>query len=129
ETVAKVYIKETQLGNLTAAAIKGTYRRIEEPLPADLAGALKSGADAKNLTEAKRTELLKDARTRLGKREDLDENKDADVAILMMMANLNDPYTVYYDKETVRKMASALRGRFPGVGIQIRRDAVHDALL
>jgi C-terminal peptidase prc len=47
----------------------------------------------------------------------------------MMMASLNDPYSVYYDKETVRKMASALRGRFPGVGIQIRRDAVHDALL
>ena len=74
-------------------------------------------------------ELLREARVRLGKREDLDDDKDADVAILMMMASLNDPYTVYYDKETVRKMASQLRGRFPGVGIQIRRDAVRDGLL
>ena len=124
--VTSVYIKPVDANDLAAAAIKGMYRRIEEPLPPDLETALKS---VKGLSESKRGDLLKDARMRLGKREDLDENKDADVAILMMMASLNDPYSVYYDKETVRKMASALRGRFPGVGIQIRRDAVHDALL
>lgn len=126
DLVTKVYIKKVNVGTLTAAAIKGMYRRVDEPLPTDLEAALK---DTEIQTETKRTELLADARTRLGKREDLDENKDADLAILMMMASLNDPYTVYYDKETVRRMASALRGRFPGVGIQIRRDAVHDALL
>jgi len=124
--VTDVYIKQAEANELAAAAIKGMYRRIEEPLPTDVETALKS---VKDLSEAKRTDLLKDARLRLGQREDLDENKDADTAILMMMASLNDPYTVYYDKETVRRMASALRGRFPGVGIQIRRDAVHDALL
>jgi carboxyl-terminal processing protease len=124
--VTEVYIKQVESNEMIAAAIKGLYRRIEEPLPPDLESALK---DVKDITEAKRMELLKDARTRLGKREDLDDNKDADTAIVMLMASLNDPYTVYYDKETVRRMASALRGRFPGVGIQIRRDAVHDALL
>ncbi len=126
DIVTEVYIKKADAGDLTAAAIRGMYRRIEEPLPPELEDALK---DLKGADEAKRLALLKDARARLGKREDLDENKDADVAILMLMASLNDPYTVYYDKDTVRKMASALRGRFPGVGIQIRRDAVHDALL
>ena len=126
DLVTQRYIKVWNAGDLTAAAIKGMYRRIEEPLPPDLVDALKG---SKEFSEGRRTQLLVDARTRLGRREDLDENKDADVAILMMMASLNDPYTVYYDKETVRKMASALRGRFPGVGIQIRRDAVRDGLL
>ena len=126
DIVSRVYIKELNPSDLAAAAIKGMYRRIEVPLPTDLEEALK---DPKALTEDRRTALLSDSRIRLGKREDLEENKDADVAILMMLASLDDPYTVYYDKETVRKMASALRGRFPGVGIQIRRDAVRDGLL
>jgi C-terminal peptidase prc len=126
DIVTRVYIKELNPGDLTAAAIKGMYRRIEVPLPTDIEDAIK---EPKALSEDRRIALLADSRIRLGKREDLEGNKDADVAILMMLANLNDPYTVYYDKETVRKMASALRGRFPGVGIQIRRDAVHDGLL
>jgi C-terminal peptidase prc len=126
DIVTRVYIKKVSTGTLTAAAIKGMYRRVDEPLPTDLEDALKN---PDQLTEERQGELLRDARTRLGKREDLDDNKDADTSILMMMASLNDPYTVYYDKDTVRRMQSALRGRFPGVGIQIRRDAVHDALL
>lgn len=126
EVVTRYYVKETNPGELVAAAIKGMYRRIEEPLPTDLEEALKS---PKTLTEARWTALLKDARTRLGRREDLELNKDVDVSVLMMMASLNDPYSVYFDEDTVRKMLSGLKGRFPGVGIQIRRDAVHDALL
>jgi carboxyl-terminal processing protease len=126
ERVADVYIKETNPGELTAAAIRGMYRRIEEQLPTELDEALKG---AKTLTETRRTELLQSARSRLGKREDLEGNKDADVAILMMMASLNDPYTTYYDRDTVRRMSSSLRGQFSGVGIQIRREAVRDGLL
>ncbi|MBX9624885.1 MAG: S41 family peptidase [Gemmataceae bacterium] len=126
EIVTRLYVKETNPGDLTAAAVKGMYRRVEEPLPPELEEKLKA---AKGLSPDQRAALLADARTRLGRREDLDENKDADLSILMMMAHLNDPYTTYFDKETVRKAASQLRGRFPGVGIQIRRDAVRDALL
>lgn len=126
EQVSRVYIKETKPGDLTAAAVRGMYRRIEEVIPPDLDETLKG---AKDMTAERRTEVLRNARLRLGRREDLADNKDADVAILMMMASLNDPYTTYYDRETVRRMASALRGRFPGVGIQIRREAVRDGLL
>ncbi len=126
EYIAKLYIKQLDLGEMTASAIKGMYQRSDEPLPADLADALK---DPKGMSEERRMELLRGARLRLGRREDLDDNKDVDASLLMMLAALNDPYTVYYDKEMVRKMASALRGRFPGVGVQIRRDVVHDALL
>ncbi|MBX9581924.1 MAG: S41 family peptidase [Gemmataceae bacterium] len=126
EIVVRMYVKEVNPGELAAAAIRGMYRRIEEPLPPELEEKLKG---AKDLSPDARSALLADARARLGKREDLDANKDADLSILMMMAHLNDPYTTYFDKETVRKAASQLRGRFPGVGIQIRRDAVRDALL
>lgn len=126
EIVLKYSVKELNAGSLTAAAIKGMYRRIEEPLPPELVGALQS---PKEFTESRQAELLRDARLKLGKREDLEENKDVDVSLLMMMASLNDPYSVYFDQETVRKMASSLKGRFPGVGIQIRRDGVRDGLL
>jgi len=126
DIVTRTYVKEVDSGDLTAAAIKGMYRRIEESLPADLEEAIKS---PKAMPDDRRMAILKDARIRLGRREDLEGNKDADVSILMMMASLNDPYTVYFDEDAVRRIASALRGRFPGVGIQIRRDAVHDALL
>ncbi|MBY0513234.1 MAG: S41 family peptidase [Gemmataceae bacterium] len=129
ETVNRVksyYIRDLNAGDLTAAAIRGLYRRVEEPLPTEIEEKLKT---AKKLTEDERLDLLVDARLRLGKREDLDEPKDTDLSLLMMMASLNDPYSVYFDAEAVRRTASSLRGRFPGVGIQIRRDAVHDALL
>ncbi|HEX4589940.1 MAG TPA: S41 family peptidase, partial [Gemmataceae bacterium] len=46
----------------------------------------------------------------------------------MMMSNL-DPYTVYIDELTKLEEESKLRGRFPGIGIQIRRVAAKDALL
>jgi C-terminal peptidase prc len=124
--VKSYYIRDLNHGDLTAAAIRGLYRRIEEPLPTDLEEKLKN---PKKLTEDERLDLLTDARLRLGKREDLDEPKDADLSLLMMMASLNDPYSVYFDKSAVERTAASLRGRFPGVGIQIRRDAVHDALL
>ncbi len=126
ERILDYYIRELNAGELTAAAIKGMYRRVEETLPTELVEALK---DAKSLTADQRTALLEKARLNLGNREDLDGNKDVDLSLQMMLASLNDPYTAYYDSDAVRRMASALRGRFPGVGIQIRRDAVHDALL
>ena len=47
----------------------------------------------------------------------------------MMAASLNDPHTVYYDKETLKKVEAPLRGQFSGIGIQIRRDLVKDGLL
>lgn len=120
------YIKPVTPGELTAAAIRGMYTRAEEPLPADLEDALKN---PKELTRERRLELLTEARLRLGKREDLEGDKAVDVSLMMASASLNDRYTLYTDREGVLKMASQLKGRFPGVGIQIRRDAVRDGLL
>jgi carboxyl-terminal processing protease len=120
------YVKPTNRGELVVAAVRGMYRRLEEAVPADLEAQLK---DPKEWKKSKMEDVLKAGRLGLGRREDLDGNKDADVSITMMMASLNDPYTVYYDKEMIKKAESGLRGRFSGVGIQIRRDLVNDALL
>ncbi len=120
------YIRPVTAGELTAAAIKGMYSRAEETLPADLADALKQ---PKDLSAARRSELLTEARMRLGKREDLDGDKAVDLSLTMAVASLNDRYAVYTDHDGVLRIASQLRGRFPGVGIQIRRDAVRDGLL
>ncbi|MGL4424547.1 MAG: caspase family protein, partial [Gemmataceae bacterium] len=57
------YIKELNAGELCVAAIRGLYRRLEEPLPADLEAQLKS---PKTLTLDQQQALLKDARMRLG---------------------------------------------------------------
>lgn len=121
------YIKPVTPGELTAAAIRGLYQRAEEQLPADLDEALKN---PKDLTDReRRLELLTEARLRLGRREDLDGDKAVDLSLTMASASLNDRYTTYTDREGVLRLQSQLRGRFPGVGIQIRRDAVRDGLL
>jgi len=120
------YIKPVSPGELTAAAIRGLYARAEETLPADLDEALKN---PRELSRERRLELLTEARLRLGRREDLDGDKAVDLSLVMACASLNDRYTSYTDRESVLRLQSQLRGRFPGVGIQIRRDAVRDGLL
>src|SRR5581483_1598671 len=96
--LADRYIKPVTAGELTAAAIRGLYTRAEEVLPADIEDALKN---AKDLTRDRRRELLTEARTRLGKREDLDGDKAVDLSLTMASASLNDRYTLYTDREGV----------------------------
>jgi len=126
EAVRTDYVKPIDVGQWAAYAVKGLYRRLEIAVPADVIEKLKN---PKDLSRDDATELLADVRTRLGRREDLDDQKDADLTILMMFAELRDPYTTYYDKELIKKMDAPLRGEFRGVGIQIRRDLVRDGLL
>jgi carboxyl-terminal processing protease len=126
DTVRPKYVKEFSVGEWGAMAVKGLYRRLELPVPTDILEQLK---EPKALTRTKVDALLRDARERLGKREDLDDNKDVDLSLLMMLAELKDPYTTYYDKELIKKIESGLKGEFSGVGIQIRRDLVRDGLL
>jgi C-terminal peptidase prc len=120
------HLREVRRGELAAAAVIGLYRRLEVDMPAEVARVAKRGKD---LSASETDGLVTAARTALGVREDLEGGKDADLAITMMLASLNDPYTVYYDKETIKKIESGLRGEFRGVGIQIRRDLVRDGLL
>ncbi|MFL5338742.1 MAG: S41 family peptidase [Gemmataceae bacterium] len=125
ENVKQVYVKELNLGEMVGWAVKGMYRGLDEQVPAELKAKID---ESRNLRRGQMSDLLAEARERLGKREDLEDNKDADMAIRTMLFNL-DPHTMYFDKAQVLKMDTQLLGRYPGVGIQIRRDMVRDGLL
>jgi C-terminal peptidase prc len=120
------YIRPLTRGELTAIGIRGLFQEADEPIPADIADAIKT---PKDLTEARMKELLAESRVRLGQREDLDGDKAADVTLHAVFAGLNDPHSLYFDREEWLSFSKQLEGRFPGVGIIIRREAVRDGLL
>lgn len=120
------YVRPVNRGDLTAAAIRGLFLEAEETLPADIADALKT---PKDLTDERIKELLTESRLRLGKREDLDGDKAADVALHALFGGLNDPYSSYFTSEEWVTISKQLEGRFPGVGVIIRRESVRDGLL
>ncbi len=126
DAVKSEYVKPLDAGEWAALSVKGLYRRLEQIVPDDIKEQIKA---PKGMERNAISALFKDVRTRIGKREDLAGAKDADVAILMMFAELKDPYTTYYDADLIKKMDAPLRGEFRGVGIQIRRDLVRDGLL
>ncbi|MFL6546161.1 MAG: hypothetical protein ACJ8LM_13400, partial [Candidatus Udaeobacter sp.] len=128
-TIRQSYYKDLELANMTAWAVKGMYRRIDEEVPAkvkerldnikDKLDKIKETVDKENLTgDARRsrldrlvsadselrrpalTEFLTEVRQGLGRREDLEGYKDVDAAISMMMLNLDFPYTTYIDSES-----------------------------
>jgi C-terminal peptidase prc len=119
------YVKDLNEGDLIASAIKGLYQRIDEKLPSEIRDRL---AKVKELKEPELKTLLTDARTHLGKREDLSNHKDIDYALQRMMTPL-DPYTTYIDPETVEAFKREMGGKFTGIGIQIRIDSIRDQLL
>lgn len=120
------YIKKLNLGDMAANGLKGLYRVAEVPMPDDLKERL---GKAKDLTDKEVKELLKEARTPLGKREDLDEDKDVGVAMRAGMAKFVDDYTTFIDKVKVEEVKRDLEGEFTGIGVQIRRDIARDGLL
>lgn len=111
-------IKETLDGENLAANSDERRRRQH--------GLLRDDADLKRF---RLEEMLSDVRLRLGKREDLEGNKDVDLAISMTLLNLDYPYTTYIDSDSKKKSEQEFLGRFTGIGIQIRRDLVRDGLL
>jgi C-terminal peptidase prc len=120
----KDYVKETNDGDLVSWAIKGLYRRLEEKVPADVNERL---PNVKKMTEPDLRKLLADARMHLGKREDLDKDKDVEISLQRMLGQL-DPYTTYWDAEMKARLQQDTRGYFGGIGVQIRKDGATDML-
>ena len=120
------YVKERTAGQWAAYAIEGLYYKLDEELPAEIAEELKN---PQGLSSNRIEQILREIRQKLGKREDLEGTKDADTTISWMFVENKDPYTVYFDEETIQKMSSRLTGEFRGVGIQIRQDLIRDGLL
>ena len=125
EVIRKGYVKEVNAGEMASWAIKGLYRRVEEKIPESIQNILNK---AKSLKEKEILEVLADARTNLGKREDLANGKDVDFTLQRMLSNL-DPYTTYIDAETKANFDRDVQGNFTGIGVQIRKDANSDMLL
>jgi C-terminal peptidase prc len=116
------YVKETNPGDLVNNAIRGTYRRLDEPVPQDVSDQL---VKAKKMAAAELTDLLVDVRTRLGKREDLDDHKDVDLALQRMLSPL-DPYTTYVGPVEKTRFKLELEADYSGIGATIRKDEATD---
>lgn len=119
------HVKVVPQSQMVEWGLRGLYRRLEEPVPPAIEAKLK---DIKNLSAVELAALLVEARVALGKREDLDKNKDIAITLQRMLSNL-DPYTTFIDAETKNKFEMDTRGNFTGIGIQIRKDAGTDQLL
>jgi C-terminal peptidase prc len=134
--ITRIYVKKLNTQDMVVWAIRGLYRQADvtgtmpvlfpNTIPEDIEAKLKDVADMK---EDDLIQLLADARRALGKREDLDKHKDIDYTLKRMLYKHTDPYTTYIDKEEKERMKREIGGRFPGVGIQIRKDSATDQLL
>jgi len=124
KVIKEDYIKEVNQGQMVDWAIRGLYREVEEKVPADVAKKL---ADAKEMPEKDLLALLMDVRLRLGKREDLENHKDIDQALLRMLSHL-DPYTTFYTPDRLKRAEGEISGQFIGVGINIRKDTDTDQI-
>jgi C-terminal peptidase prc len=126
ELIKEGYVKDLSTGEMVGWALTGLLRRLEEKkLYDELRPEI---AKAKTLKTADLRILLANTREKLGKREDLEKNKDVDISVQQMMSHL-DPYTNYIDAEMKRRFEIDTAGRFYGIGIQIRKDATTDQLL
>jgi C-terminal peptidase prc len=125
EIIDENYYKEVNKGEMVGWAISGLYKSREEKIPEDIEKRLKN---VKSLKTTELNELLAEARTQLGSREDLDKHKDLDITLLRMLSHL-DPYTTYIDPESKRRFADEIQGNFTGIGIQIRKDTITDMLM
>ena len=118
------FFKETNLGTMTATAIEGMYKAVNERVPSALKEKLEGVSHMKGQDLRL---LLTDARQQLGKREDLAKGKDVSYALNAMLSKL-DRHTHYYDPDSARRLAQDTSGKFKGIGVQIRQNNVRDQL-
>ncbi|MEZ6143109.1 MAG: S41 family peptidase [Zavarzinella sp.] len=119
------YIKPLEMPAMVKDGIEGMFERMEVPISEQLRARLDKSAD---LEYDDLVDLLADARKALGKREDLADNLDVEIAFNLGMRKYVDDYTVYFNQEKSQDMDREM-GRFTGIGVQIRRDIARDGLL
>lgn len=125
EIIKDEYVREVNQGQMVSWAVRGLYDFLEEKVPPQIEARIKT---AKSMNLLQLQDLLRDARVNLGKREDLDNQKDLNITLQRMLHKL-DPHTTYIDPETKKKFDDEIAGNFTGIGIQIRKDAATNALL
>jgi len=122
--VREGYVKDVNQGQLVDYAIRGLYRKAGEKLPVQV----REGLDrVKSMKEVDLLKLLTEARTHLGKREDLEKGKDVTFSLHSMLGKL-DKHTDYIDKDTLVRMQQDISGTFTGIGVQIKKNNVKNHL-
>ena len=124
DVIKEDYVRDVNQGQMVVWAIRELYNYVEEKVPEKIEAQLKN---AKVMREVRLLALLAEARQALGKREDLDNQKDLNVTLQRMLHQL-DPHTTYIDPETKLKFDNDIQGNFTGIGIQIRKDAGHGSV-
>jgi C-terminal peptidase prc len=122
--VKQGYVKDVKLGPLVESAVKGMYKHLNEKMPSSISEKLD---DIKDLKEAALFKILADARSQLGKREDLVKGKDVTAALNAMLEHL-DRHTGYVDPDSTRILEQTTKGSFSGIGVQIRKNNIRDQL-
>ncbi len=127
EIVRDGYIKKLVLGEMVKQGILALYEKCKTPVP----DAIKNRLDkAKELNSKELKTLLADVRLSLGKREDLDKDKDTEFTISASLGKLVDPYTFYTTREEYsQRVHVCYVWDVFGVGVQLRRDIARDGLL
>lgn len=118
------FYKDVNSGQMVDTAIRGMFKMVNEKIPSTLLEKLES---VKTLREPDLLKLLEEARTHLGKREDLANGKDVTLSLHSMLNKL-DKHTDYIDPITVENMEKDIRGSFFGIGVQIRKNFSKDML-
>ncbi len=122
--VRQGFVKDVNQGQLVDSAVRGLYRHLNEKLPSSISERLD---DVKTMKESELLRLLTDARSHLGKREDLAGGKDVTNSLHPMLGKL-DKHTDYVDPEQLVRMQQQIQGHFTGIGVQIRKNNIKDYL-
>jgi C-terminal peptidase prc len=115
ELLQEHFVVEPNAGELSEWAIRALYRQVDQQLPSAIERRLDK---AKELPAKECFGLLFDARLRLGKRQDLDEQHDCHHAIRGMVQRV-DPNGDYFEPTAYIR---ELIGQLAGIGVLLRED-------
>jgi C-terminal peptidase prc len=118
QLLAEEHIKKgPNQGVLVGWAIRGLYDSLREDLPADIARRLDRVQGAR---KADLVRLLQDARRRLGKRKELEQYRDIDLALAGIFDRLEPGFRHPTQQELRERPGCLLRGFTPvGIGVEL----------
>jgi C-terminal peptidase prc len=124
EVVKHYYFKDMKMSQMVESAVRGTFKKLDEPMPSQIKEKLDK---VKELSKADLLALLTETRRHLGRREDLAKGNDVTLALQGVMGKL-DRHSDYIDPDEVARLKSVLKGKFSGIGVQIRKSPSRDQL-
>ncbi len=117
--ISECHIKVMSQAELVRLAISGVYNGVGVRLPEEIVKRLDG---AKDLKREDLKALLLDARTQLGRRKELDELKDIDLALAAIFRKIEPDAIQTPQSEARDRPICILREREAGIGVELRRD-------